>query len=171
MLSLRVHACACALPILLACGPGAPSAERAARSVDSTPASTVASPAPSLPTTPLPPSTAAGDSLARAFRRAHERRDVAAQLALFAADCATPEIRALTEKTLRSHLDDPIQAVRVEPPLASRAPYERDGKRYGPSLPLVGELVVVYDSVSGRRSSYPIGSSGGGAKLATMCAR
>ena len=106
------------------------------------------------------------------FRQAHEHRDLPALLALFEADCATPQIRALTEQTLRSHLDDPIQAVRVEPPLASRvASYERDGKRFELNLRHEGELVVVYDTLSGRRSSYPIGTSGGSAKLATMCTR
>ena len=117
-------------------------------------------------------SPAAGDSLARAFRRAHERRDIAALLALFKADCATADMRALTERGLRSHLDDPIQTIRVEPPMPTRvASYEREGKHYELSLPLEGELVVVYDSASGRRSSYPVGSSGGVAMLATMCAR
>ena len=112
------------------------------------------------------------DSLVRAFRQAHERRDVPALLALFEADCATPEIRALTERGLRSHLDDPIQVIRVEPPLPNRVTsYERDGRRYELNLPLEGELVVVYDSVSGRRSAYPIGSRGGVARLATMCTR
>jgi hypothetical protein len=111
------------------------------------------------------------DSLARAFRRAHEARDVAALLALFHAACATPEMRALTEQGLRSHLDDPIQAVRVEPPTPDRvSSYERGGKRYALSLPLEAELVVVYDTATGRRSSYPIGSRAGVPMLATMCA-
>jgi len=136
------------------------------------PASIVPTPDPPSASRPTSISPAAGDSLTRAFRRAHERRDVPALLALFKADCATPEMRTLTEKGLRSHLDDTIQTVRVEPPMPNRvASYEREGKRYELSLPLEGELVVVYDSVSGRRSSYPIGSSGGVAMLATMCAR
>ena len=169
---LPALACACAFPLLLACGGGGSSAERTAPPADSTAPSTAVTAAPPPAATPTTLSPAAGDSLARAFRRAHERRDVPALLALFKADCATPEMRALTEKGLRSHLDDPIQAVRVEPPMPNRiASYERDGKRYELNLPLEAELVVVYDSVSGRRSSYPIGSSGGVAMLATMCAR
>src|SRR5215213_5680313 len=96
---------------------------------------------------------AAGD-LAEAFRRAHERRDIPALLALFHAECATPEMRALTEQSLRAHLDDVIQAIRVEPPLATRVrSYERGGKTYELSVPLDGELVVVYDTATGRRSS------------------
>jgi hypothetical protein len=112
------------------------------------------------------------DSLASAFRRAHERRDVPALLALFHADCATTEMRALTEKNLRSHLEDPIQVVRVEPPLPTRvSSYERNGKRYELSVPLEGELVIVYDTATGRRSSYPLGSVAGVPRLGTMCAR
>ena len=116
--------------------------------------------------------TASTDSLVSAFRRAHERRDVPALLALFHAECATSKMRALTEEGLRSHLDDPIQAARVEPPMEGRvATYEREGTRYELSVPLEGELVIVYDTATGRRSSYPLGSIGGVAKLGTMCAR
>ncbi len=172
MLPLSMRLSAFAFRLLLACGRGTPQAERTAASADSAPPSTAAVPPPPPAAAPTSLSPAPGDSLARAFRRAHERRDVPALLALFESDCATAEMRALTEKGLRSHLDDPIQVVRVEPPMPNRiASYERDGKRYELSLPLEGELVVVYDSVSGRRSSYPVGSSGGVAMLATMCAR
>jgi hypothetical protein len=143
----------------------------AGSSTDST-AVTEAQASPATDTTPRSRTSATTDSLVAAFRRAHERRDVPALLALFHADCATPEMRALTETSLRSHLDDPIQAARVEPPLPTRVKsYERGGKRYELSVPLEGELVVVYDTATGRRSSYPLGSVGGVPKLGTMCAR
>jgi hypothetical protein len=161
---------------LIACGreaarpdsagaPGSPGAASAA-------AAGSVSAAPGTDTSTRAVANASTDSLVAAFRNAHERRDVPALLALFQADCATPEMRALSEKSLRSHLDDPIQAARVEPPLPTRVKsYEREGKRYELSVPLEGELVVVYDTATGRRSSYPLGSVGGVARLGTMCAR
>jgi len=97
---------------------------------------------------------------------------VPALLALFESGCATEQIRALTEQGLRAHLDDAIQAARVEPPLASRlTSYVRDGMRYELNVPLEGELVIVYDTATGRRSSYAVGSVGGAARLGTMCPR
>jgi hypothetical protein len=172
MLRHPVRTSACVLLYALACGRDAPPAGRSTTSADSAAASVRARPAIPPASQPAQRSPGAGDSLARAFRSAHERRDVPALLALFEADCATAEMRALTERGLRSHLDDPIQAIRIEPPMPNRiASYEREGRRYELNLPLEGELVVVYDSISGRRSSYPVGSSGGVARLATMCAR
>jgi hypothetical protein len=159
------------LAILVACG--REETRTPATSAGSAADATVVPAAPAaVDTTSRSVASVATDSLVAAFRRAHERRDVPALLALFHADCATPEMRALTETSLKSHLDDPIQAARVEPPLPTRVKsYERDGKRYELSVPLEGELVIVYDTASGRRSSYPVGSVGGVAKLGTMCAR
>jgi hypothetical protein len=115
---------------------------------------------------------ASTDSLVAAFRRAHERRDVPALLALFESGCATEKIRALTEEGLRSHLDDPIQAARIEPPMANRVTsYVRDGTTYALNVPLEGELVIVYDSATGRRSSYPVGTVKGVRRIGTMCPR
>jgi len=117
------------------------------------------------------PDTSA-DSLATTFRRAHERRDVPALLALFESECATEKIRALTEEGLRSHLDDPIQAARIEPPMSNRiTSYVRDGTTYALNVPLEGELVIVYDTATGRRSSYPVGTVNGVRRLGTMCPR
>ena len=158
------------LAALLACGRAASPPESAAVAANgSTAASASSSPA-AGPTQGA--TNASADSLVIAFRRAHERRDVPALLALFESGCATEKIRKLTEEGLRSHLDDPIQAARIEPPMANRVTsYERDGKRYELNVPLEGELVIVYDTATGRRSSYPVGSVAGVAMLGTMCPR
>lgn len=114
------------------------------------------------------PSTA--EDLAAAFRHAHERRDVPGMLALVNSDCATKEMLALTERTLRSHLDDTLQVVRIDPPLVSRVPsFVRDGKRYELSVPLQGELVAVYDTATGRMTSFPFGRSPDGIRIGVMC--
>lgn len=141
-------ACALALAASVACSKGPPASEKAA-------------------------SLASPDSLASAFRHAHERRDVPALLALFKSDCAASDVTGLIESTLRSHLDDPIQAIRVELPFSGRATTVKreDGKTYELSVPLHGEMVVVYDSTSGRRSSYPFGPVNGVLRFGTMCVR
>ena len=110
------------------------------------------------------------EDLAIQFRRAHERRDVPALLALVRSDCATKEMLALTESTLRSHLADTIRSVRIDPPLVSRVPsFVRDGRRFELSVPLQGELVVVYDTVAGRMTSHPIGPTPDGVRIGIMC--
>ena len=159
-------AAVCSLPI--ACGRGSQPPQNG----NGAPADSV-KPVAAAPATASPTSSSAStDSLVRAFRRAHAQRDVPALLALFESKCAPEKIRALTEQTLRSHLDDPIQAARVEPPMASRlTSYVRDGTRWELNVPLDGELVIVYDTLTGRRSSYPVGSVDGIARLGTMCPR
>ena len=129
------------LAVLLACGRGASPPESAAAAPnDSKPSSAAYSPA----VTPRPDTpNASDDSLVSAFRRAHERRDIGALLALFEPGCATERIRTLTEQGLRSHLDEPIQAARIEPPMANRVTsYVRDGTTYELNVPLEGELVI-----------------------------
>ena len=77
---------------------------------------------------------------------------------------------ALTESTLRSHLEDTIRSVRIDPPLVSRVlSFVKDGKRLELSVPPQGELVVVYDSVSGRKTSYPFGPTPEGMRIGIMC--
>ena len=116
------------------------------------------------------PAQLTAEDLATEFRSAHERRDVPALLALVKSDCATKEMLALTESTLRSHLQDTIRSVRIDPPLVSRVPsFVRDGKRFELSVPLQGELVVVYDSASGRKTSYPFGPTPAGVRIGIMC--
>lgn len=116
------------------------------------------------------PKALTAEELATEFQRAHERRDVGALLGLVKSDCASREMLALTESTLRSHLKDTIRSVRVDPPLVSRVPsFVRDGKRFELSVPLQGELVVVYDTVSGRKTSYPFGPTPEGVRIGIMC--
>jgi len=110
------------------------------------------------------------EDLAAEFRRAHERRDVPGMLALVNSKCATKDMLALTEQSLRSHLDDTLQVVRIDPPLVSRVPsFVRDGKRYELSVPLQGELVAVYDTATGRKTSFPIGPTPEGIRIGVMC--
>jgi hypothetical protein len=158
------------LVVLLACGRGAsPPESTADAAIDSSRAS-AASSATVPPTTDAPKASA--DGLVTAFRRAHERRDVSTLLALFELGCATDKIRTLTEQGLRSHLEDPIQAARIEPPMANRVKsYVRDGTTYELNVPLDGELVIVYDTATGRRSSYPVGTVKGVRRLGSMCPR
>jgi hypothetical protein len=123
----------------------------------------------SSPTAAQPSQT----ELIEAFRQAHDRRNVQAMLNLFCWDGVTPELRKLTEDSVKTSFEDKIVSIKMtsEHPKGRMNEYIRNGMTYGFNLPVVMELVVDSPSLPNSGSSsdyYPVGIRNGKYLIALM---
>lgn len=120
-----------------------------------------------------PSAKTSDDEFIAAFRQAHDHRDLEAISNLVCWDRVTPELRKLTEDSLRTAFDDKIVNVKMttEHPQGRPDVYERNGITYRFNLPAVAELVVenpplTKDAFNG--SYYPLAMKDGRYCIAQM---
>jgi hypothetical protein len=111
--------------------------------------------------------------LTDAFRRAHDRRDMASLLQLFCWDRVTPELKQQTEELLRRSIDTSIIGVKLSTNLPKQRVREfvMGGVTYGLNLQEVADLVVSYQPATPGSTSedhYAVGMRNGHYRIALM---
>jgi hypothetical protein len=120
----------------------------------------------SAPAAPIVPDSG---SFVEAFRSAHGAGSVDGLVALHHLDGVNGQHRVGTADELRARLAEPIQSITlVSPPVPRPFTFAHEGVTYAMNLPVTHDLVVVYDTATGRRTHYPVGRTPLGYRIAVM---
>jgi hypothetical protein len=116
----------------------------------------------------------AEQQLIRAYRAAHEAKDVERAMALVYWAGVADDIRASFRRNFQSDFVRKISAVQVVPREANQlTEYTREGRTYRTNLPVVGNLVVRFEPPQAdgvTATTYPLGARDGKLFITTAVA-